>query len=133
MCFKPKACNFIKNESPAHALLPEFCETLKNIFFTEHLQTTASFPMENQLFIFLCFLCLFALNQMFWLKTLKYVLPCCIIFWCNFLMEFGSDFIKIHLTKTVYKTSIVWKHALNFYMFFKNKIIYKEMCGAVKK
>ena len=36
--------------------------------------------------------------------------------------------------KTIYKTSIVWKHALTFYMFLnKKKNIYEEKCEAVKK
>ena len=37
-----KACNFIKKETLAQVFSWEFCEISKNIFFTEHLRTTAS-------------------------------------------------------------------------------------------
>ena len=39
---KLQACSFIKKETLAQAFLCEFCEISKNIFFTEHLWTTAS-------------------------------------------------------------------------------------------
>ena len=39
---KPEACNFIKKETLAQVLSCEFCIIFKNIFFTEHLWTTAS-------------------------------------------------------------------------------------------
>ena len=35
-------CNFIKKEALAQAFSCEFCDIFKNIFFTEHLWTTAS-------------------------------------------------------------------------------------------
>ena len=38
----PKACNFIKKETLAQVFFCEFCEISRNIFSTEHLQTTAS-------------------------------------------------------------------------------------------
>ena len=38
----PQACNFIKKETLAQVLSREFCEILKNTFFTEHLWTTVS-------------------------------------------------------------------------------------------
>ena len=37
-----EACNFIKKEKLAQVFSCEFCEISKNIFFTEHLWTTAS-------------------------------------------------------------------------------------------
>ena len=37
-----EACNFIKEEKLAQVFSCEFCEISKNIFFTEHLWTTAS-------------------------------------------------------------------------------------------
>ena len=37
------ACNFIKKETLAQVFSCEFCEISKNIFSTEHLETTASF------------------------------------------------------------------------------------------
>ena len=40
--FLIKACNFIKKETLAQVFSWEFCEIFKNIFFTEHLWTTAS-------------------------------------------------------------------------------------------
>ena len=40
--FKPKACNFIKKETPAQMFSCEFCEIFRNTFFTEHLWKTAS-------------------------------------------------------------------------------------------
>ena len=36
------ACNFFKNETLAQVFSCEYCEISKNIFFTEHLWTTAS-------------------------------------------------------------------------------------------
>ena len=36
------ACNFNKKETLAQVFSSEFCEISKNIFFTEHLWTTAS-------------------------------------------------------------------------------------------
>ena len=36
------AYNFIKKETMAQVFFYEFCEFFKNIFFTEHLRTTAS-------------------------------------------------------------------------------------------
>ena len=36
------ACNFIKKEALAQVFSCEFCKISKNIFFTEHLRTTAS-------------------------------------------------------------------------------------------
>ena len=38
----PQACNFIKKETLTQVFSCEFCEISKNIFFTEHLRTTAS-------------------------------------------------------------------------------------------
>ena len=38
----PEACNYIKKETLAQVFSCEFCEICKNIFFTEHLWTTAS-------------------------------------------------------------------------------------------
>ena len=38
----PDVCNFIKKETPVEMFSSEFCEIFKNIFFTEHLWTTAS-------------------------------------------------------------------------------------------
>ena len=38
----PKACNFIKKETLAQEFSREFCEILKNTFFTERFWTTAS-------------------------------------------------------------------------------------------
>ena len=38
----PNAYNFIKKEALARVLYYEFWEIFKNIFFTEHLRTTAS-------------------------------------------------------------------------------------------
>ena len=38
----PKACNFIKKESPAQLFSCEFCEIPKKTYFIEHLLTTAS-------------------------------------------------------------------------------------------
>ena len=35
-------CSFIKKETPIQVLSCEFCEILKNTFFTEDIQTTAS-------------------------------------------------------------------------------------------
>ena len=46
-----KACNFIKKETLAQVFSCEFCETSKNIFFTEHLWATAS-VFSLVLFIF---------------------------------------------------------------------------------
>ena len=40
-------CNFITKESPAQVFSCEFCEISKNIFFTEHLWTTASEKCQN--------------------------------------------------------------------------------------
>ena len=40
--FNKIAGNFIKKESLAQVFSCEFCEISKNIFFTEHLRTTAS-------------------------------------------------------------------------------------------
>ena len=37
-----QACNFIKKEPVVQLLSGEFCEISKNIFYTEHLRTTAS-------------------------------------------------------------------------------------------
>ena len=37
-----EACNFIKNDTLTQVLSCEFCEILKNTFFTEHFWTTAS-------------------------------------------------------------------------------------------
>ena len=39
---RPEACNFLKKETLAPVFSCEFCEISKNIFFTEHLRTTAS-------------------------------------------------------------------------------------------
>ena len=39
---QPWVCNFIIKETLVQVLSCEFCETFKNIFFTEHLRTTAS-------------------------------------------------------------------------------------------
>ena len=52
---KSEACNFIKKETLAQVFSCEFCEISKNIFFTEHLWTTATayFP----LFVLVNFLC----------------------------------------------------------------------------
>ena len=36
-----EACNFIKKETLAQVFSCEFCEIFENIFFTEHLRTTA--------------------------------------------------------------------------------------------
>ena len=38
---RPQAYNFIKKETLAQVFFCEFCEIFKNIFFTEHLRTTA--------------------------------------------------------------------------------------------
>ena len=38
----PEACNFIKKETLVQVFSCEFCEISNNIFFTEHLWTTAS-------------------------------------------------------------------------------------------
>ena len=38
----PEDCNFIKKETMAQVFSCEFYEIFKNIFFTEHLWTTAS-------------------------------------------------------------------------------------------
>ena len=63
---RPQACNFIKKEALTLVFSCEFCEISKNIFFTEHLRTTASalfkefqlqgnFTLPNNLqFHFLC-------------------------------------------------------------------------------
>ena len=40
------ACNFIKKEILAQVFSCEFCEFSKNIFFTEHLLTTASYIQD---------------------------------------------------------------------------------------
>ena len=37
-----QACNFIKKETLAQVFSCEFCEISKNIFFAEHIWTTAS-------------------------------------------------------------------------------------------
>ena len=39
---RAEACNFIKKEALAQVFSCEFYEISKNIFFTEHLRTTAS-------------------------------------------------------------------------------------------
>ena len=38
----PQVCNFVKKETLAQVFSCEFCEISKNIFFTEHLWTSAS-------------------------------------------------------------------------------------------
>ena len=40
--FLMKACNFIIKETLAQVFFYEFCKIINNIFFTEHLRTTAS-------------------------------------------------------------------------------------------
>ena len=35
-------CNYIKKETLAQVLLRDYCEIFKNIFFTDHVRTTAS-------------------------------------------------------------------------------------------
>ena len=42
-------CNFIKKEHLAQVFCCEFCEMFKNIFFTEHLRTTASVEWKQQI------------------------------------------------------------------------------------
>ena len=42
-------CNFIKKEPLAQVFSCEFCEMFKNIFFTEHLRTTASVKWKQQI------------------------------------------------------------------------------------
>ena len=37
-----KACNFASKETSAQLFSYDFCETCKNTYFAEHLQTTAS-------------------------------------------------------------------------------------------
>ena len=37
-----KACNFIKKETLGQLFSCEFCKIVKNTFFTEHIQATAS-------------------------------------------------------------------------------------------
>ena len=39
---RPQICNFIKKETQAQVFFCEFCEIIKNTFFTEHLWATAS-------------------------------------------------------------------------------------------
>ena len=45
--------NFIKKETLAQVFSYEFCEISKNTFFTKHLWTTASFPMNPLKYLFL--------------------------------------------------------------------------------
>ena len=58
-------------------------------------------------FLSLCAFCVFVLNQMFRIKTLKYVLSCYVILLCNLVMQFCSHFITTRVVKTIYKNSIV--------------------------
>ena len=39
---RPKACNFIKNETLTQVFSREFCEIFQTTFFTEYLRATAS-------------------------------------------------------------------------------------------
>ena len=41
-----KTCNFIKKEALAQVFSCKFCEISKNIIFTEHLWTTASYSEQ---------------------------------------------------------------------------------------
>ena len=41
-------CNLIKKETLAEVFSCEICEIFKNIFLTEHLQTTASVPLDTR-------------------------------------------------------------------------------------
>ena len=40
-----EACNLIKKETPVKVFSCEFCETLNNILFAEHLRATASIDL----------------------------------------------------------------------------------------
>ena len=46
----PEACNFIEKETLAQVFSCEFCEISKNIFFTDHLWTTAYQILKYQSF-----------------------------------------------------------------------------------
>ena len=46
---KGLACNFIKKDIMAQVFSDEFCEISKNAFSTEHLQTTASTDVSDQM------------------------------------------------------------------------------------
>ena len=45
--------NFIKKETLAQVFSYEFCQISKNTFFTKHLWTTVSFPMNPLKYLFL--------------------------------------------------------------------------------
>ena len=45
--FRPEACNFIEKEALAQVFSCEICESFKNTFFIQHLQTTASDTKET--------------------------------------------------------------------------------------
>ena len=66
------------------------------------------FILENLFFVFLYFLQCFLL----WIKSFesrhyKYVFWCYVILLLNFVRKSCSDFIKIHLMKSIYKNYIV--------------------------
>ena len=117
-CQRLQACNFIKKETLAQVFSCEFCETVKNTFFTEHLWTTTSkcapsktflvdFPQYSELFFWA------SVNVVLTIKALVEFTSVLSSIQIRF---FSVKFqIKIRPMNTFYSSNIKIKKLLNVY------------------